>query len=111
MEAKAIARYIRMAPRKSRVIVDLIRGKYVDEAMESLRFTSRRAAGPVQKVLASAIANAKANFDAKVDMLYVKEAFVDKGPTLRRFMPRAMGRATRINKMTSHITVVVAERQ
>lgn len=110
MEAKATARYIRMTPRKTRVIIDMIRSKYVDEALEALRFTNRRATGPVEKVLSSAIANAKELFNAQVSNLYVAEAFVDEGPTLKRYLPRAMGRATRVEKKTSHITVVVKER-
>ena len=111
MEAKATARYIRMTPRKTRVIIDMIRNKYVEDALEALKFTNRRATDPVSKVLSSAIANAKEKFDAKVDALYVAEAYVNEGPTLRRFLPRAMGRATRIDKRTSHITVVVRERE
>lgn len=110
MEAKAIARYVRMTPRKTRVIINMIRDKYVDEALEALRFTNRRATGPVAKVLGSAIANAKEQFNAQVANLYVAEAFVDEGPTQKRFLPRAMGRATRVEKKTSHITVVVKER-
>ena len=110
MEAKSTARYIRLAPRKARVVVDLIRGKYVDEAQEQLRFCHKGASGVVQKVLGSAIANAVNNFNAKPEDLYVKEAYVNQGPNLKRWRPRAMGRATRINKFTSHVTVVVAER-
>ena len=110
MEAKAISKFVRGAPRKARVVANLIRDKYVDEALEQLRFTDKGAAGPVGKVLKSAIANAKGKFDAAPETLYVKDAFVNKGPTLKRWRPRAMGRATRINKCTSHITVVVAER-
>jgi large subunit ribosomal protein L22 len=110
MEAKAIARFVRVAPRKARVVAKLIREKYVDEALEQLRFTDKGAADPVGKVLKSAIANAKGLFDAAPERLFVKDAFVNQGPTLKRWRPRAMGRATRINKCTSHITVVVAER-
>ena len=110
MEAKAVGKYVRVAPRKARVVVNLIRGKYVDDAVEQLRFTDKGAAGPVGKVLGSAIANARGLFDANSESLYIKDAFVNQGPTLRRWRPRAMGRATRINKCTSHITVVVAER-
>ncbi len=110
MEAKAIAKFVRVAPRKARVVAKLIREKYVDEALEQLRYTDKGAAGPVGKVLKSAIANAKGQFDAAPETLYVKDAFVNQGPTLKRWRPRAMGRATRINKCTSHITVVVAER-
>jgi large subunit ribosomal protein L22 len=111
MEAKATARYVRVAPRKARVVADLVRGKYVDEALELLRFANRRAAGPVWKVLKSAVANAQNKFDAATEELLVKEIMVDKGPTLKRWRPRARGMATRINKMTTHITVVVAEHE
>jgi large subunit ribosomal protein L22 len=110
MEAKATARYVRMTPRKTRVIIDMVRGKYVDEALEALRFTNRRATEPVTKVLSSAVANAKESFGAQASNLYVAEAYVNEGPTLRRYLPRAMGRATRIDKRTSHITVIVKER-
>lgn len=109
MEAKATARYVRVAPRKARVMVNMIRGKYADEALEQLQFTSRRAAVPVAKALKSALASAKDRFDVDPEALVVSEAWVDKGPTLKRFMPRARGMATRIDKMTSHITIVVAE--
>jgi large subunit ribosomal protein L22 len=110
MESKAVAKFIRVAPRKARVVVDLIRGKYVDEAAEQLHFSPKGASLSVSKVLKSAVSNAKNNFDATEDELYVKEAFVNEGPTLKRWRPRAMGRATPIHKKTSHITVVVAER-
>lgn len=109
MESKATARFVRVAPRKARVIADMIRGKYADEALEQLRFTPRRAAGIVAKVVKSAVANAVQQ-QAEESKLVIQVAFVDKGPTLRRFRPRARGMATRINKMTSHITIVVAER-
>lgn len=110
MEAKATARHVRMTPRKTRVIINMIRDKYVDEALEALRFTNRRATDPVAKLLGSAISNAKEQFNAQVARLYVSEAFVNEGPTLKRYLPRAMGRATRVEKRTSHITVVVKER-
>ena len=109
MQARATARYIRIAPRKARVVVDLIRGKFADEALEILQFTRRRAARPVAKVLRSAIANAATQFEGKPNELYVAEAYVDQGPVLRRWRPRARGMAGRIRKGTSHITVVVAE--
>ena len=110
MESKSTGRYIRVAPRKARVVADLIRGMYVDEAQEQLRFCQKGASDVVSKVLGSAVANAVNNFGAKSESLYVKEAYVNQGPNLKRWRPRAMGRATRINKFTSHVTVIVAER-
>jgi large subunit ribosomal protein L22 len=107
MEAKL--RYLRVAPRKARLVVDLVRGKGVGEAINILTFTRRAASEPVRKLIESAMANAEAS-DADVDRLYVKMICVDEGPTMRRFRPRAMGRATRINKRTSHVTCVLAER-
>lgn len=101
-------RYLRVSPRKARLVVDLVRGKHVEEAINILSFTRRAASEPVRKLIESAIANAE-QAEANVDDLFVKEIFVDEGPTLRRFRPRAMGRATRINKRTSHVTCVLAE--
>jgi large subunit ribosomal protein L22 len=103
-------RYLRISARKSRLVVDLIRGKSVDDALNILTFTRRAASEPIRKLIESAISNAEEK-DANVDRLFVSEIYVDEGPTLRRFRPRAMGRATRINKRTSHITCVLAERQ
>ena len=109
MEATAKLRYVRMAPRKIRVILDAIRHQSVDIALAQLGLADRRAAALVHKLLASAVANANAKYgDVDPAELYVKEAFADQGPTLKRFRPRAMGRATRIQKKTSHVTVVVA---
>jgi large subunit ribosomal protein L22 len=96
-----------MSPTKVRQVVDLIRGRHVDEAKQVLAFTQRGATLPVRKVLESAIANAEHNRSLAADELFVARAWVDEGPTLRRFRPRAMGRATRINKRTCHISVVV----
>lgn len=110
-QARAVARYIRIAPRKVRLVVDLIRGKQVPEALAILRFTPRGASPVVEKVLRSAVANAENNHNLDVDSLYIKEIFVDPGPTLKRFHPRAQGRAYSIFKRTSHITVVVAEKK
>lgn len=110
MEAKAVARYIRMAPRKVRLVVDLIRGKEVGEALAILRHTPRAASPVVEKVLKSAIANAEHNNELDINKLVVSEVFVDQGPTLKRFRPRAMGRASRVHKRTSHITVVVKQK-
>ena len=99
-------RWLRMSPRKVRLVVDLIRGQAVGEAMQRLAFSRRAAAEPVRKLLRSAIANAEAR-DYNVEDLHVTGAFVDEGPTWRRWLPRAMGRATRIRKRSSHITVVL----
>lgn len=106
-EARATARFIRMSPTKVRQVVDLIRGRHVDDARRVLRFTQRAAAGPVAKVLESAIANAEHNRSLPTDELVVVRAWADEGPTLKRFRPRALGRATRIRKRTCHISVVV----
>jgi large subunit ribosomal protein L22 len=110
MEAKAIARYVRIAPRKVRLVVDLIRGKKVGEAIAILKHTPNVSSEVIEKVLQSAIANADHNFNMDIDNLIVSQIFVDQGPTLKRFRPRAQGRATRIHKRTSHITVVVSEK-
>jgi large subunit ribosomal protein L22 len=103
----ATAKYIRISPRKARQVVELIRGKSVGEARAILLLTQRGASPVVGKVLASAVANAENNHDLVEEDLYVSRAYVDEGPTLKRFKPRAMGRASRINKRTSHITVSV----
>lgn len=110
MEARAQARYARVTPRKARRVVDLIRGLPAAEARAVLRFAPQTASAPVDKVLASAIANAEHNNSLDPATLWVSRAWVDEGPTLKRFQPRAMGRAYRINKRTSHITVVVESR-
>jgi large subunit ribosomal protein L22 len=110
MEARAQARYIRVAPRKARRVVDLIRGLPAAEARAVLSFAPQSAAEGVGKVLASAIANAgQGSRGVDAEDLVVSRAWVDEGPTLKRFRPRAQGRAYRINKRTSHITVIVAE--
>ncbi len=111
MEAKAIARYIRIAPRKVRIVVDNIRGKNVAEALAILRFTPKVASNVIAKVVKSAAANAENNFDMDPSSLYVAEAYVDQGPTLKRAQPRQRGRAFPILKRSSHITIVVKERQ
>ena len=110
MEARAIAKYIRVTPRKAGQIADLVRGKNVNEALAILKFTPRYAASVVAKVLKSAIANAENNNNMDVDKLYVAEICANQGPTMKRFMPRAMGRATTIRKRTSHIEIVVKEK-
>ncbi|WP_373047884.1 50S ribosomal protein L22 [Vulgatibacter sp.] len=109
--SSAYLRYLRIAPRKVRAVVDTVRGQPVERALATLRFTPKAAAKPVAKLIRSAIANAeqKANGNIDIDRLYVKTIMVDQGPTLRRFMARAMGRATRINKKTSHVTVELGE--
>ncbi len=108
--ARAIARHVHVSPRKARRVVDLIRGLPADQALAVLRFAPQSASEPVGKVLASAMANAEHNERLAVDTLWVREAYVDEGPTLKRFRPRAQGRAYRIRKRTSHITVVVEPR-
>ncbi len=107
MQATATAKYIRIAPRKVRVVADQVRSKPVGLALEVLEVIHRRGASVVRKCIQSAIANAKAQGDVNLDDLFVKEVCVDEGPTLRRYRPRAMGRATRVRKRTSHVRVVV----
>ncbi len=111
MIVKAQAGYVRQSPFKVRLVLDLIRGLPVDEARSTLKFTNRRAAGAVSKVLESAVANAEHNNALDVDQLYVAEAQAGEGPTLKRFRARARGRVGRIQKRTSHIVVGVAERE
>ncbi len=111
MQAKAVAKQVRIAPRKVRLVVDLIRGKEVGEAIAILRHTPKAASQVIEKVINSAIANAEHNYEMEPNNLVVSEAFVDEGVTLKRFRPRAQGRASRINKRTSHITVVVSEKK
>jgi large subunit ribosomal protein L22 len=105
--AIARATYVRVTPMKARRIVDLIRGKDAQDALAMLKFAPQAASEPVAKVLASAIANAENNFSLDADTLVISRAFVDEGPTLKRFRPRAQGRAYRIRKRTSHITIEV----
>ena len=109
MEARAVSRHLRIAPRKARGVVDLIRGKNVGDALMVLDFVPRKAARLVAKTLKSVIANAESQQRVDVDRLYVRRITVDGGATLKRFMPRAHGRATPIHKRTSHITIVVDE--
>ncbi|AHG76567.1 50S ribosomal protein L22 [Mannheimia varigena] len=110
METIAKHRYARTSAQKARLVADLIRGKKVAQALEILTFTNKKAADLVKKVLESAIANAEHNDGADVDDLKVAKIFVDEGPSMKRVMPRAKGRADRILKRTSHITVVVSDR-
>jgi large subunit ribosomal protein L22 len=100
-----------VSPRKARLVVDMIRGKSAGEAANILRFTPKGAAEVVAKVLDSAVANAEHNLKVKPETLFVSQAFVDEGPTLKRIRPRAMGRAFKIRKRTSHVTVVVKQRE
>ncbi len=109
MEAKAVAKYIRISPQKARLIADLVRGREVESAINTLRFMPKKGARIIRKVIESAIANAAQNDSIDVDTLYVKRIFVDGGPMLKRIRPRAMGRATKILKRTSHITVLLEE--
>ena len=111
MIAKAKGRYIRVAPRKARLIIDMIRDKYTDEALSLLQFTPKRAAKTVEGVLKSAIANAEQKADVNVDNLYISRATVDGGPMLKRYRPAPMGRAVRILKRTSHITIELDEKE
>ncbi|WP_420112316.1 50S ribosomal protein L22 [Pseudactinotalea sp.] len=114
MEAKAQARFVRVTPQKARRVVDTIRGKGASETITQLQFAPQAAAEPVRKLVASAIANARVKADQASERfdegdLVIAEAFVDEGPSLKRFRPRAQGRASRILKRTSHITVIVAD--
>lgn len=109
MQARAEAKYVRVAPRKARLLVDLIRGMNVKEARAQLKFSPKQTAQPVLKVLNSAIANAEHNLNAKTDDFRVIEAYVNEGPKIKRYKPRAQGRATLIRKRMSHITVVVGD--
>ncbi len=109
-DAKAIARHVRISPRKARAVIDLIRGKDLREAEAILKFTVHKGTESIGKVLQSAAANAEHNFEMNRDALFVKEAYVDGGPVMKRVMPRAMGRADIIKKRTSHITIVVSEK-
>jgi large subunit ribosomal protein L22 len=113
MVSKASVRFMRVSPRKARVIVNLVRGRQAGEALQLLEFTHKAAAPIVKKLIESAVANAKTKSpNVDVDSLYVETAFVDKAPNkqLRRWRPRAMGRATRIQKGLSHITIILGER-
>lgn len=107
VQVRAVAKYIRTSPRKMRLVADLIRGKSAQDAWNILEFTPKRAAGPMKKCLESAIANAQNNNELAPETLKIHSVMVDEGPTLKRFTPRARGRASAIKKRTSHITVVV----
>jgi large subunit ribosomal protein L22 len=109
MESKAVAKYVRISPRKVQIVLDLIRNQPADKAMAILKFTPKAACEPVSKVLKSAMANAENNYNMDISKLYVAYAHVAPGPILKRIQPRAQGRAYRINKRTSHITLVLKE--
>lgn len=106
----ALLRYLRVAPRKVRLVAETIRGRKVDQALAILDFTNRAAAGPLAKMLRAVVATAAASEDIDVDALVVKEIHVDQGPTLKRYIPRAMGRATQVQKKTSHVSLLLEER-
>ncbi len=109
-EAKAIAKYVRIAPRKLRIVIDLIRGKSVGEAFAILQFTPKIGSEVITKVLRSAVANAEHNFQMDADKLVVSSCYVDAGPTLKRIHPRSRGQAFKILKRSSHVTVAVSEK-
>jgi large subunit ribosomal protein L22 len=107
METRAVARYIRISPRKVRLIMDEVRGKKVGDALNMLTFAPQKGASVLKKLIHSAVANAEQTTNVDVDQLYIKRVFADEGPTLKRFRPRALGRATRIRKRSSHLTVIL----
>ena len=111
MESRAVARYIRVSPLKARQVADLVRGKNIKEALGVLRYTNKKSAPLINKVVKSAVANAEHNFDMDSDALYISEIMIDEGPTLKRMRPRAYGRADVKRHRTSHITVVLKERE
>ena len=111
MEARAQAKMVRISSRKVKLVIDLVRGKSLGEAMNILAFTPKAASPVVSKLIKSAAANAEHNYNMDLEKLYVKEIYVGEGPTLKRIRPRAQGRATQILKRTSHITAVVAEKE
>jgi large subunit ribosomal protein L22 len=110
MEVKARLRFARISPRKARLVADLVRGKRSEEALNILSFTKKASAKILIKLLKSAIANATQKKTIDIDRLYVKQIMVDQGPTMKRFQPRALGRATTIRKRTSHIHIILDER-
>ena len=110
MEAKAIVKYVRIAPRKVQSVADLVRGKKVDEALAILKYTPRAAASVIEKLVKSAVANAENNHGMDTDNLYIHEIYANQGSTMKRYRPRAFGRAAAIRKRTSHIGVVLREK-
>lgn len=111
MEARAVGKYIRISPQKARLVADVVRGMNVGRAITALRFMPKKGAEILRKVIESALANATQDDQADVDNLYIKKILIDGGPSLKRISPRAQGRATRIIKRTSHITVVLEENE
>lgn len=111
MEARAVSRYLRVSPFKARQVADLVRGKKAEEATGILRYTNKKSAPLIAKVLKSAIANAEHNFDMDTTQLVVSEIYIDEGPTLKRMKPRAYGRADIRRHRTSHITIVLREKE
>lgn len=110
METRAVAKFVRISPRKIRLVMDQVRGKQVGEALNMLSFAPQRGARIIKKLVNSAIANAEQNTSVDVDSLYIMRVYADEGPTLKRWRPRAQGRATSIRKRTSHLTVVLNEK-
>ena len=111
MESNAVARYVRISPRKVRLVMNQVRGKRVEEAINMLSFASQKGAAILLKLINSAVANAQQNSETDVDNLYIKTIYADEGPVMKRFRPRASGRATRILKRTSHLTVILNEKK
>ncbi len=109
MEAKAVEKYLRISPRKVKLVIDLVKEKKVEDAVNILSFTPKKAAGIIKKAVNSAAANAVENHGMSEDDLFISKIYVNEGPILKRFRPRARGRATRIRKRTSHITVIVSD--
>jgi len=109
METRAAVKYIRVSPRKIRLVMDQVRGRKVEEALNILSFAPQKGARILKKLINSAVANAEQNSDVDVDSLYIKRLYADEGPTMKRWRPRAQGRATRINKRTSHLAIIVDE--
>lgn len=110
METRAVAKYVRISSQKTRLIMDQIRGMKVEAALNLLSFAPQKGAFILKKLINSAVANAEQNSDVDVDNLFIKSVFADQGPTLKRFRPRAMGRATNIRKRSSHLTVILDEK-
>jgi len=109
MESRAVGKYIRISPQKARLVADVVRGMNVDQAITTLKFMPKKGAGILRQVIESAVANATQDDQVDVDNLFIKKVTVDGGPSLKRIRPRAMGRATKIIKRTSHITVILDE--
>ncbi|MBW1914502.1 MAG: 50S ribosomal protein L22 [Deltaproteobacteria bacterium] len=110
MESRAVAKYVRISPRKVRLVMDQVRGKRVADALNMLSFTPQKGGKILKKLIGSAVANAEQNSDVDVDKLYINKIYADEGPTMKRFRPRAMGRASRILKRSSHLTVILNEK-